>query len=167
MKRCSWATKEPIKTYHDKEHGIMPKTNKKLFELLVLEIFQPGLSFNIVLTKREGLKEYFNNYDVKLISSMTDKDINKGLENTNIIRHKLKITSVISNAKLIHTNNINLKKYILENIDYSQGLDKTGTLLSKQMKKDGFKFVGPSVVTSLLEAIGLLEGHEPGCSFRK
>lgn len=163
MAKCSWASSEPIATYHDNEHGKMPVSNTDLFELLTLEIFQPGLSFNIVLKKREGLRKFFHNYDLAKIAKMTEDDVLLGIENTDIIRHRLKIESVISNGKLVSEQDIDLTKYIFEHIDYRFGLDNVGKLLSKQMKKDGFRFVGPSVVTSLLEAIGLLPAHFDDC----
>ncbi len=161
--KCSWAQGKYIDTYHDTEHGKMKYSNIDLFELLTLEIMQPGLSFQIVLSKREGLKSYFLNYDLEHISKMTDDDVLLGLENSNIIRHRLKIESIIHNAQIIKKKNLNLKDYIYKHIDYRQGLDKTGILLSKQMKKDGFKFIGPSVASSFLEALGLLPAHSNDC----
>ncbi len=161
--KCSWAQGKYIETYHDTEHGKMKNSNIDLFELLTLEIMQPGLSFQIVLSKREGLKSYFLNYDLEHISKMTDDDVLFGLENQNIIRHRLKIESIIHNAKIITENNTILKDYIYEHVDYRQGIDKTGVLLSKQMKKDGFKFIGPSVANSFLEALGLLPAHSKDC----
>ncbi len=167
MSKCSWASGEPIESYHDKEHGVMPRDNQHLFEILTLEIFQPGLSFNIVLKKREGLKEYFKNYNLKKIAQMDETDVLHGLENSHIIKHRLKIESVIANAKLIYEKNIDLQHYIYDTIDYRFGIERVGELLSKQMKKDGFKFVGPSVTTSLLEAIGLLPAHSSNCEHRQ
>lgn len=166
MNKCSWAKESPIEKYHDLEHGKFPVCNESLFEMLTLEIFQPGLSFNIVLKKRDGLRIFFNNYDIFAISAMTEEDVLLGLDNDHIIKHRLKIESVIHNAKLIIDNNINLTNYLFEAIDYRFGLGQVGALLSKQMKKDGFKFVGPSVTTSLLEAIGLLDGHFDYCLYK-
>lgn len=167
MVKCSWASGEPIESYHDKEHGVLPNSNQDLFEMLVLEIFQPGLSFNIVLKKREGLRQFFKDYDITAISKMGEADVLLGLDNNEIIKHRLKIESVIANAKLLVDNNIDLRNYLFDTIDYRFGIDEVGKLLSKQMKKDGFKFVGPSVTTSLLEAIGLLDGHFDGCVFKQ
>lgn len=160
---CKWVTNEVLEQYHDEEHGILTKDNKKLFELLTLEIFQPGLSWNVVLTKRGGLKHFFKDYDLNAIADMTDIDIEQGLDNPNIIRHRQKIESVINNAKVIIDNNIDLYTYLLRNLDYRQGIEKLPILLSKQMKKDGFKFVGPSVTQSLLEALGLMPCHDSLC----
>ncbi len=166
MDKCSWANGEPIESYHDNEHGILPLNNTKLFELLTLEIFQPGLSFNIVLKKRDGLRSFFKDYSLELIAQMDEADVLKGLENNDIIKHRLKIEAIINNAKLIINNNVDLQSYIFDIIDYRFGLDQVGILLSKQMKKDGFKFVGPSVTTSFLEAIGLLNGHSDCCQLK-
>lgn len=166
MSKCSWANGEPIESYHDTEHGKLPSSNQQLFELLTLEIFQPGLSFNIVLKKRQGLKVFFKNYNLDQIAAFGEDDVLRGLDNDEIIKHRLKIESIIHNAKLIVDQKINLQNYLFDKIDYRFGLDQVGLLLSKQMKKDGFKFVGPSVSTSLLEAIGLLDGHFDGCNFK-
>ncbi len=166
MDNCYWAAKEPIATYHELEHGKLPQDNTRLFELLTLEIFQPGLSFNIVLKKRAGLKQFFHNYDLVKIAQMDEQDVASGLENSDIIRHRLKIEAIITNAKLIVRLKLNLKNYLFDNVDYRFGLEKVGTLLAKQMRKDGFKFIGPSVATSFLEAIGLLESHMDGCQFK-
>ncbi len=163
MSKCSWAQGAPIEQYHDFEHGILPPNNQKLFELLTLEIFQPGLSFNIVLKKRDGLRTFFKNYDLQKISQMTEADIQAGLDNDQIIRHRQKIEAVINNAQLIVEKKLDLQAYLFDTIDYRFGLDEVGTRLSKHMKKGGFKFVGPSVTTSLLEAIGLLDGHSSDC----
>ncbi len=165
MSKCSWANGEPIESYHDSEHGKMPANNRDLFEMLTLEIFQPGLSFNIVLKKRDGLNKFFKAYDLEQISKMKTSDVELGLTNDDIIKHRLKIESVIHNANHILVKNYNLKSYLFDNVDYRFGLDQVGPLLSKQMKKDGFKFVGPSVCTSLLEAIGLLPAHSNDCLF--
>lgn len=166
MSICTWAVGQPIESYHHQQHGKLPSDNQQLFELLVLEIFQPGLSFNIVLKKRNGLRQFFKNYDISQIAEMTEDDVLKGLNNDSIIKHRLKIESVIANAKLIIDSNIDLQTYIFNNIDYRFGLEKVGILLSKQMKKDQFKFIGPSVATSFLEAIGLLQGHQDDCIFK-
>ncbi len=160
MQRCNWANNELLINYHDNEYSNM---DVELFELLTLEIFQPGLSFYIVLKKREALKLYFHNYDINKISKMNEDDILLGLDNSDIIRHRQKIEAIINNARLIKEKNIDLKVYLFDNIDYTSGVMDTGTKLSKKMKKDGFKFVGVSVVTSLLEAIGLLPAHSKMC----
>ncbi len=163
MCKCSWAIQYPINEYHDNEYGVLPQTERDLFEALVLEIFQPGLSFNIVLKKRDGLREFFKEYDIKKIATMTDRDVERGLDNPNIIRHRLKISAVIANAKLLVDNNINLLHYIFNWIDYRHGYSKVGELFAKKMKNDGFKFIGVSVGTSFLQAIGLLNNHESDC----
>lgn len=165
MRKCSWAYREPIETYHDTEHGYLPSNNQKLFELLTLEIFQPGLSFNIVLQKRSGLATFFKNYNLSELAAMTEEDVSNGLENTEIIRNRLKIESIINNAQVICKHNIDLQAYIFDNIDYRFGLDEAGKLLAKKMKKDGFKFVGPSIANCFLETIGLLGCHTPECQF--
>lgn len=164
--KCEWANGEPIESYHDNEHGKLPSDNTKLFELLTLEIFQPGLSFNIVLKKRDGLKKFFHNYDLQKIAAIDEEYIEARLNNSEIIKHRGKIESVINNAKLIVNNDLDLQSYLFDHIDYRFGLENVGPLLSKQMKKDGFKFVGPSVTTSLLEAIGLLNAHTDLCTFQ-
>lgn len=167
MGKCTWALGEPIESYHDLEHGKLPSNNRDLFELLVLEIFQPGLSFNIVLKKRDGLRKFFKDYDLEAISAMTEEDVLLGLKDNGIIKHRLKIESVIANAKLIINNCIDFQAYLFDTIDYRFGTKEVGKLLSLKMKKDGFKFIGPSVATSFLEAIGMLPGHSNECEYQQ
>ncbi len=163
MTRCSWASNERLKDYHDNEYGRILFHDQQLFELLTLEIFQPGLSFDIVLQKRDHLRLFFNNYNIVQIASFHEQHIASGLEDSNIIRHRKKIEAIIANARLIVDNNINLLDYILSNIDYREGIDNIGILLCKQMKRDGFKFIGPSVATSLVQALGLMHAHQNQC----
>lgn len=166
MNKCSWAVGAPIEQYHDQEHGKLPDNNRSLFELLVLEIFQPGLSFNIVLKKRSGLRNFFKNYDLEQIAAMGEADVLIGLGDDQIIKHRSKIEAVLANSRVLLDNDIDLRAYLFDHIDYRFGQGAVGQLLSKQMKKDGFKFIGPSVATSLLEAIGLLPAHSPDCLFK-
>lgn len=88
--KCLWANEEIITSYHDNEHGYIETKNNILFERLTLELFQPGLSFKIVLKKREGLKSFFKNYNLLKISEMNESNIILGLNNSDIIRHRKK-----------------------------------------------------------------------------
>ena len=163
MKRCTWASdsaNELMIAYHDDEYGNMINDNRALFELLCLEIMQTGLSWNIVLQKRAAFKEFFLNFEVNDLIKMPHDDIIKLSENKAIIRNKMKIAAIINNAHIIVENKLDLKEYVLKNFnEYQSDYQKA----AKQYKKDGFKFIGPSVVESLYKAIGLEEGHEKEC----
>ncbi len=163
--RCNWANNTTLSHYHDHIYGHLTTKNEQLFEILTLEIFQPGLSFAIVWAKRAALQAQFANYDLIKIANMDEEDVQKAMNNPAIIRHYQKIWSVIENARLIVNRNIDLYTYTLNAIDYRHGSDKCGLLLSKFLKQEGWKFVGPSVCTSYLAALGLISHHQPNCNW--
>ncbi len=163
-KRCSWAVNDPLLIeYHDKEWGVPLETDDELFERMTLEIFQAGLSWRLILQKRNALRDAFADFSIEHVASFTTKDVERLLKYKGIIRNRLKIESTIENAR-------RLKKIVGEYgsfAEYISGL--TGGLgdLSKEFKKR-FRFMGPSIVESFLLSIGRLEGaHEPGCSMAR
>ncbi|MDF9866789.1 DNA-3-methyladenine glycosylase I [Bacilli bacterium PM5-3] len=162
MKRCCWVSDNDstMIDYHDNEYGKMITDNKLLFELLTLELMQTGLSWKIVLDKRDAFRVRFMNYELNDLIKMTDVDIIELYEAKDIIRNKMKINAVINNAKNIVEKDINLHKYIIDNFSKYQSDYKK---CAKQYKDDGFKFIGPSVIESLHKALGLEEGHEKEC----
>jgi len=163
IKRCSWASNETdlvMIEYHDNEYGIMLEDNTALFELLSMELMQAGLSWKVVLDKREALKNRFKEYELNSIVRLSEDDIIELYQAKDIIRNKMKIDAIVNNAKVILENDINLKRYILDNFEiYGDDYQKC----AKQYKKDGFKFIGPSVIESLYQALGLIEGHQKEC----
>lgn len=176
-KRCFWVDlKSPIYIkYHDEEWGVPKYDDKELFELLILEGFQAGLSWITVLKKREAFRKAFDNFDVKKIINYDDKKIAELLENTGIIRSKSKILATINNAKVFmeiqkefntfsdyiwgFTNNEIIKNTTGEIITSSPLSDK----ISKDLKKRGMKYVGTVIIYSYLQAIGIINDHDKDC----
>ena len=172
-KRCSWVTEDEIYIkYHDEEWGIPTHDEKELFEMLVLESFQAGLSWITILKKRENFKKAFDNFDVLKVASYDEDKVNKLLENEGIIRHKGKINSAINNAQIfieIQEEFGSFDNYIWDFTDgkiikaeYLTESDLSKEI-SKDLKKRGMKFVGPTIIYSYLESIGIIDNHEKDC----
>lgn len=174
MKRCNWVKDQPefYQEYHDKEWGIPQHKDNRLFELLILEGAQAGLSWSTILKKRKAYKKAFDNFDPKIISKYKEEKVEALLNNENIVRNKLKINSTIINAKVFleiqkefktfnnyiwsFTNNKVIKHIYKTKNDLS---DK----ISKDLKKRGMKFVGSTIIYSYLQAIGVINDHEKCC----
>ena len=174
MKRCKWCNLNNINyvKYHDEEWGIPNFDDKYLFEMLILESFQAGLSWECVLNKRKYFKECYDNFDIDKICLYDESKINELLQNKNIIRNKLKIKASIENAK-IFKNIVNeygsfynyLKKFTKGNIFYEVNLTSSdlSDSISKDLIKKGMKFVGTTIIYSYLQAIGVINSHEEDC----
>ncbi|MCQ2739279.1 MAG: DNA-3-methyladenine glycosylase I [bacterium] len=178
MKRCSWVNckSELYKKYHDTEWGIPLYDDKKLFELLILEGFQAGLSWLSVLNKREDFRNAFDNFDVNKIMEYTPQKVTALLNNDKIIRNKNKIISTINNAKIfkeIQKEFGSFSKYIWNFSDNKivkhNGCCKIPTSsdlsdkISADLKKRGMKYVGTVIIYSYLQAIGIINDHEKEC----
>ena len=177
MKRCTWVdeTSEIYKKYHDEEWGVPKYNDRELFELLILEGFQAGLSWLTVLKKREAFKKAFDNFDVGKISKYGNNKVEELLKNDGIIRSRQKIEAAILNAKIF----INIQKEFGSFSKYIWGFtngkiiknknDKfeVSTLLSdtisKDLKKRGMKYVGSVIIYSYLQSIGIVDDHETTC----
>lgn len=179
MNRCKWVNlkNKTYVDYHDNEWGKEEHEDRKLFELLILEGFQAGLSWECVLNKREYFREAFDKFDYIKISKYDNDKINELLNNQNIIRNKLKINATITNAKVfieIQKEFGSFDKYIWSFTDYrviknmDDNLKTTSKLsdeISKELKKRGMKFVGSTITYSYLQAIGIIDDHELNCDF--
>lgn len=178
LKRCKWTNlKNPtyIK-YHDSEWGRPIKDDDKLFEMLVLESFQAGLSWECVLNKRQNLKEAFDNFDVDKISKYDNDKIEELLSKENIIKNKRKIVAMVKNAQIykdIQTERGSFSNYIW---DFTNGktlieIDKSESELSDKISRDlknrGMSFVGSKIIYSYLQAIGIIYSHEKDCYLYK
>ena len=175
MKRCFWCNLEnPVYVkYHDEEWGIPSHDDAYLFEMLILESFQAGLSWECVLNKREHFKEAFDNFDYLKISKYDETKEEELKNNKNIIRNKLKIASSINNAKIfisIQEEFGSFDKYIwgFTNYEVIKGDgSKTTSALSDTISKDlcsrGMKFVGSTIIYSYLQAIGIINDHTKEC----
>lgn len=176
VNRCFWANpKNPLYLkYHDKEWGIPLHQDKKLFEMLLLESFQAGLSWECVLNKREAFREAFDNFNAKKISAYDEAKVQELLANPGIIRNKLKVNAAINNAKIflaMQKEFGSFDNYLWgftngEVIQEPCNLRTTSPLsdaISKDLKKRGMKFVGSTVIYSYLQAMGIIWGHLPEC----
>ena len=172
--RCFWCNvNNPLYVkYHDEEWGVLNLDDKYLFEMLLLESFQAGLSWECVLNKREDFRLAFDNFDVYKVASYSNEKINELLLNKKIIRNKLKIKAAINNAKIfIKIQNEfggfsnYLKKFTGGNIFIETG--KATSNLSDEISADlikrGMKFVGSTIVYSYLQAVGIINSHEDNC----
>lgn len=178
MKRCKWCNlNNPIYIeYHDKEWGVMNINDDYLLEMLILESFQAGLSWECVLNKRESFRQAYDNFNIDKICNYTENKIKELSENKDIIRNKLKIKASINNTKIFKSiqkefgsfSNY-LKTFTKDNIIYET--DKTTNFLSDGISKDlikrGMKFVGSTIIYSYLQAIGIIYSHEKECFLYK
>ena len=177
MKRCFWVDENSqiYKDYHDNEWGVPKYDDHELFELLILESFQAGLSWLTVLKKREAFRKAFNNFDVKKVANYDENKVNELLQNEGIIRSRSKINSAISNAKIfiqIQKEYGSFSKYIWSFTDGKIIKNKNDKFevstplsdkISKDLKKRGMKYVGTVIIYSYLQSIGIINDHETGC----
>jgi len=177
-KRCEWAKNEPNLTYHDAEWGIPQHDDQKLFEFLILEGAQAGLSWTTVLNRRNGYRKAFCDFNVNAVSKFNQKDVKKLLNDDSIIRNKLKINSVINNAKQfiqIQKKFGTFDKYLWAFVNYKPLKNKFKThsdlpaytelsqKLSTDLKKHGFTFVGPTICYAFMQAVGMVNDHTVSC----
>ena len=174
MKRCCWCNENNIKyvEYHDKEWGILNLDDKYLLEMLILESFQAGLSWECVLNKRAYFQKAYDNFDIDKIINYDDKKINDLINNENLIRNKLKIKYSIINAKIfreIQKEYESFANYLLSftnnKILYEVGktTNELSDKISKDLTKRGMKFVGSTIIYAYLQAIGIINSHDLDC----
>jgi len=177
--RCGWCLSSDLyKAYHDEEWGVPVYDDNTLFEFLILETFQAGLSWITVLKKRENFRKAFDNFDYKKIATYHQKKIDSLLENEGIIRNKLKVNATITNAQAfmnIQKEFGSFSKYIwgfvdgkpiknnIKNYKDAPGNTPLSDTISKDLKKRGFKFVGSTVIYAHMQAIGMVNDHEVNC----
>lgn len=178
---CSWAkTSELMRVYHDTEWCRPNDDDRYIFEMLVLEGAQAGLSWSIILNKREEYRKAFNNFDIQYCANLTDQDIDHILLNTEVVKYRLKISSVRSNALAaiaVQREFGSLSNYLWSYVDHkpmisnwineSQMPSQTdlSRKISKDLKKKGFKFVGPVTIYSFMQAIGMVDDHITNCPY--
>lgn len=176
--RCSWvAQTEDFIPYHDEEWGWPVTDDRHLFEKLCLESFQSGLSWRTILAKRENFRSAFHNFDLHAVAKMTERDVETLLQNAGIIRHRGKIEAVINNAararELLREKGT-LAAYVWSwepsadelGPPQSQTTSASAIAMSKDLKKRGWKFVGPTTVFAFMQSMGLLNDHAEGCCLR-
>lgn len=176
IRRCAWVNlKNPLYVrYHDAEWGVPQHSDQMLFELLILETFQAGLSWECVLNKRESFRAAYDGFDVEKVSGYGEEKTLALLSDPGIIRNKLKVYASVTNAKVfrqIQTEYGSFDAYIWgftngEVVHESYDIRTTSPLsdtISRDLKKRGMKFVGSTVIYSYLQAVGILNGHGPEC----
>ncbi len=175
MNRCFWVNeKNPLYIkYHDEEWGEETHDDNLLFELLILEIFQAGLSWETILNKRDNFKIAFDNFDINKIIKYDNNKINELMQNKGIIRNKRKINAVINNAKIfleIKKEYQSFNNYIwrfTDNkvlyIDSKVTKNELSDKISKDLKQRGLKFIGTTIIYSYLQAIGIINSHDKTC----
>lgn len=182
LNRCAWVTDDSLYLkYHDNEWGKADQidNDQYLFEMLTLESAQAGLSWLTILKKREGYRKAFLGYDIAKISQMNVKDVDKLMQDNSIIRHRQKIEAVINNALVFikiqdeygsfrhyieHVLEINfpIKNHWSSSNDVPSQTTES-VILSEKMKKEGFKFIGPTICYSFLQAVGFVNDHTKDC----
>jgi len=177
--RCSWCGDDPLYVaYHDKEWGVPVRDDDSLFEFLILETFQAGLSWITVLRKRENFRKAFDNFDYRKIARYDQKKVDSLLQDAGIIRNKLKVAATITNAKAfmeVQKEFGSFSDYIWGFVDGKPIKNKFSDLkdvpantplsdtISKDLKKRGFKFVGTTVVYAHMQATGMVNDHLVDC----
>ena len=156
--RCAWASREPLLSYHDSEWGQPVHDDRLLFEFLILEGMQAGLSWETVLRKRDAFRRAFVNFNPARVANFTSKDVTRLMNDEAIIRNRAKIDAAIANAKALAV----LQKEFGSFDRYVWEFDDKDAL-SKDLKKRGFRFVGPTIVESFMQAVGIRNDHERGC----
>ncbi len=178
-KSCSWPTNDPLMIkYHDKEWGVPLHSDKKLFEFLLLEGMQAGLSWRTVLYKRENFRKAFDNFDFNIIAKYNKRKISSLLKDEGIIRNKLKIESTVTNAKAfleVRKEFGTFNKYIwnfvngkpirnkFKSLKELPARTELSDLISIDLKKRGFKFVGSTIVYAHMQATGMVNDHVVEC----
>jgi DNA-3-methyladenine glycosylase I len=177
--RCRWAGDDPLyQQYHDREWGVPNADDDSLFEFLILEGAQAGLAWITVLRKREGYRKAFDDFDAREISRYSDKKIEKLLENPGIIRNRLKVNSARGNARaFLHVQKEfgSFTHYLWGHVDFRPIQNDWQSMaevpaetelskkISKDMKKRGFNFVGPTIIYAFMQATGMVNDHTVDC----
>lgn len=179
--RCSWPSNELAIRYHDEEWGTPLHDDQRLFEFIILEGAQAGLSWDTILRKRESYREAFDNFDPELVARYTQRKLDSLMKNEGIVRNRLKLASAVDNAKSflkVQKEFGSFDKYIWQfvggkpKVNHPRGLGdvpaKTAEsdAMSKDLKKRGFNFVGSTICYAFMQATGMVDDHVVGC-FRK
>jgi len=178
INRCSWARDDVLmQQYHDREWGVPLTDSRALWEKLMLDGFQAGLSWRIILKKREALRQAFCGFEPTLVAAFTAEDIERLVVNPEIIRSRSKITAVVNNARAflrMQAAGEDFSAWIwsriggkpIQHLGPIPTSSPLSTQISKELKQRGFSFVGPVIVYAWMEATGLINSHHPDC-FRR
>lgn len=179
LRRCAWAESEPLlSAYHDEEWGVPERDSRALWEALMLDGFQAGLSWTIILRKREAFRKAFSNFDPVKVAAFGEKDIARLMNDAGIVRSRAKIEATIEGARIF----LSFKKSgedfstFVWNIAGGKPIQNRGAVpsssplseeMSKALRARGFKFVGPVIVYAWMQAVGMVNDHAQGCFRRK
>jgi DNA-3-methyladenine glycosylase I len=178
--RCQWAEMNELEIeYHDTEWGVPEHDDQKLFEFLILEGAQAGLSWDTILKRRENYRKAFDDFDYNVVASYGEEKIEELLQDSGIIRNKLKVRSAVSNAKAfidIRDDFGSFDNYLRgflvdgktiqnswKSMDELPVKTELSEKISKDMKKRGFNFVGPTIIYAFMQAVGMVNDHVSGC----
>jgi len=180
--RCEWARTESEILYHDQEWGVPNRDEHHLFEMLTLEGAQAGLSWSTILNKREGYRKLFKKFDPKKVAKFTQDDIERLMLDASIVRNRLKIESTVNNAKAIlelYKQGTTFSELMWSYVDDTPMVNRYKALkdlpaqtelskfISKDLKKRGFRFVGPTVLYAMMQACGMVNDHTTNCPRHK
>jgi DNA-3-methyladenine glycosylase I len=176
--RCAWISDPLMRRYHDEEWGVELHDERKLFEFMVLDAFQAGLSWKTILNKRENFRRAFDHFDPEIIAGYTEEKYERLMADAGIIRNRAKIRAAIANAKLfleVQKEFGSFDKYIWSFVNHKPVINSWNSLseippktslsdkMSKDLTKRGFKFVGSTICYSFMQAAGMVNDHVVGC----
>ena len=165
--RCAWARNPLAIAYHDKEWGVPVKNDRRLFELLILEGAQAGLSWDTILAKRQNYRRAFDGFDFKKICQYGSKEKRRLLADAGIVRNRAKIDAAILNARCfleVRGEFGSFTRYVWGFVGKAPGQGKqVSEALSTDLRKRGFKFVGPTIMYAFMQAVGMVNDHETRC----
>ena len=177
--RCAWAESDPLlRAYHDEEWGVPQYDSRMLWEMLMLEGFQAGLSWSIILRKREAFRKAFKNFDPKKVARFDEGDIARLMQDEGIVRARAKIKATIEGARIylaMEKAGEDFAGWVWE-MAGGKPIQNSGPIpaktalsetISKELKRRGFKFVGPVIVYAWMQAVGIVNDHEETCFRRK
>lgn len=180
MRRCSWATTDDalMLAYHDEEWGVPSRDERHLFEMLVLEGAQAGLSWSTILRKRERYREAFRGFDPDAVARFRARDVERLMRDPGIVRNRAKITAAIGNARaavLLRREAGSLARHLWSFVGGEPVVNRWGRLadlpaqtdasvaMSKDLRRRGFRFVGPTICYAFMQAVGMVNDHETAC----
>ena len=176
--RCGWATNELSIRYHDEEWGVPVHDDRTLFEFLILEGAQAGLSWNTILNKRDRYREVFDGFDPEIVARYDRRKVDRLLRDPGIVRNKLKVASAVANAKAflrVQKEFGSFDRYVWQFVDGKPRVNSPKSLkqlpartvesdaMSKDLKKRGFKFVGSTICYAFMQAVGMVNDHVVDC----
>jgi DNA-3-methyladenine glycosylase I len=171
--RCAWAERNPLERhYHDTEWGVPVRDGRMLWETLMLEGFQAGLSWTVILRKRDAFRAAFAGFDPARVADFTEADIARLLADPGIVRSRAKIEATIAGARIFNAMQAAGEDFAAFCWSFTDGRTVRGDgssvtplseRVSKELKRRGFKFVGPTIVHAWMQAVGIVDDHAPGC----